>query len=271
MEKKEAYKFTGEDVENYDFYLGPILFEPYAQCLASHINLTGVSTVLELACGTGRVTRHLRKALPDNIKLLATDISNDMLNVAKKRLNEVTGISYQVEDIQNLSFPDNSFDLAICQFGMMFLPDKNKGFSEIFRVLKPGGKLMFFTWDATVNMPLFKQLINDLILPYFEGEDTNRFFTPFSLYNPQILQGFLQTAGFKDTKTEHVVLRSGSPTVQNISDGLFRKHPLGKEIKVKEPSAFESIAKKFEGIIASQFGTVDPEFDLSAFLTSGIK
>lgn len=271
MEKKEAYKFTGEDAENYDFYLGPILFEPYAEYLVSRIEVNGVNSVLELACGTGRVTRHLRKALPDHIKLLSTDISNDMLNVAKNQLNDITGVDYRIEDIQNLSFPDNSFDLAICQFGMMFLPDKNKGFSEIFRVLKPGGKLMFFTWDATVNMPLFKQLINDLILPYFEDEDTKRFFTPFSLYDPHVLKNLLQTAGFKETKTEHVVLRSGSTVLRNISDGLFRKHPLGKEIMAKEPSAFEPIAKKFEEIIASQYGAVNPEFDLSAFLTTGIK
>jgi hypothetical protein len=118
---------------------------------------------------------------------------------------------------------------------------------------------------------LFKQLINDLILPYFEGEDTKRFFTPFSLYDPQLLKGFLQTAGFKEARIEHVVLRSSSPVLQNISNGLFRKHPLGKEVMTKEPSAFEPIAKKFEEIIASQYGAVNPEFDLSAFLTSGIK
>jgi ubiquinone/menaquinone biosynthesis C-methylase UbiE len=270
MEKKEPFKFTGEDAENYDFYLGPILFEPYAQYLASKIEINGVRSVLEIACGTGRVTRHIRKALPEHIKLLATDISNDMLNVAKRELDS-DGIYFQTEDAQNLSFPDNSFDLVICQFGMMFLPDKKKGFNEIFRVLKPGGKFMFFTWDNTLNMPLFKLLINDHILPYFEDEDSTRFFVPFSLYDSQQLKGFMGNAGFKNSTTDNVVLGSGSADAKNITDGLFRKHPLGKEIIAKDPSVFEPLGKKIEQSIADQFAAINPSFDLSAFLTQGVK
>jgi ubiquinone/menaquinone biosynthesis C-methylase UbiE len=270
MEKKEAFKFTGEDAENYDFYLGPILFEPYARYLASKIDTANVKSVLEIACGTGRVTRHIRKALLADIKLMATDISNDMLNIAKREL-ENTGIDFKTEDAQNLSFADNSFDLVICQFGMMFLPDKEKGFDEIFRVLKPGGKFMFFTWDDTLKLPLFKLLVNDLVLPHFEGEDTTRFFVPFSLHQPKVLIDFMKNAGFKNVETNNVILKSGSPLPKNIADGLFRKHPLGKEIMAKEPSVFETVASKFQEEIAIQFGAENPVFDLSAFLTTGVK
>src|ERR1700761_3090253 len=179
MEKKEAFKFTGEDAENYDFYLGPILFEPYARYLASKIDTDNVKSVLEIACGTGRVTRHICKTLPVDIKFTATDISNDMLDVAKRGFDK-ENVIFQAEDIQNLSFPDSTFDLVICQFGMMFLPDKKKGFDEVYRILKPGGKFMFSTWDDTLNMPLFKLMINETIVPNFDGEDTTRFFVPFA-------------------------------------------------------------------------------------------
>ena len=270
MEKKEAFKFTGEDAENYDFYLGPILFEPYARYLASKIDTTSVTAVLEVACGTGRVTRHIRKTLPADIKLTVTDISNDMLNVAKRGLGK-ENIGFQAEDAQNLSFADNSFDLVICQFGMMFLPDKKKGFQEIYRVLKPGGKFMFFTWDNTLNMPLFKLLVNDLVVPHFEYEDTTRFFVPFSLHRPKVLMDWMKNAGFKNIETDNVVLKSGSPTPQNIADALFRKHPLGREISAKNPAAFGPVAIKFEQEIAIKFGTENPVVDLSAFLTTGIK
>ena len=84
MEKKEAFKFTGQDAEYYDHYLGPILFEPYGRYLASKIDVAGVESALEIASGTGRVTRHIRKALPASIKLIASDISNDMLAIASK-------------------------------------------------------------------------------------------------------------------------------------------------------------------------------------------
>ncbi|WP_426669791.1 class I SAM-dependent methyltransferase [Mucilaginibacter sp. McL0603] len=270
MEKKEAFKFTGEDAENYDFYLGPILFEPYARYLSSKIDTANVKSVLEIACGTGRVTRHIRKTLPADIKFTATDISNDMLNVAKRELDNKQ-IDFQTEDAQNLSFPDNSFDLVICQFGMMFLPDKKKGFEEIYRVLTPGGKFMFFTWDNTLSMPLFRLLVNDLVVPHFEDEDTTRFFVPFSLHQPKVLTDWMKSAGFKNIETNNVVLKSGSPSAKNIADGLFRKHPLGREISAKNPAAFEPVAMKFEREIEIKSGAKNPVIDLSAFLTSGIK
>jgi len=177
MQPKEAFKFTGADAEYYDQYLGPILFEPYGKYLASLIDVADNSSVLEIACGTGRVTRHLRRALPGSVRVVATDLSSDMMDVAKRGIDN-TGIEFRTEDAQNLSFADNTFDLVICQFGMMFLPDKAKGFSEVYRVLKPGGKFLSFTWDDTLNIPLYKLLVNDLILPHFADEDTTRFSPP---------------------------------------------------------------------------------------------
>ena len=270
MENKEAFKFTGEDAEYYDQYLGPILFEPYAKYLAAQIDTTHLHSVLEIACGTGRVTRHIRKALPASVKLIASDISNDMLNVARREV-EADGIEFKTEDAQNLSFPDNSFDLVICQFGMMFLPDKTKGFEEIFRVLKPGGKFMCLTWDDTSNIPLCKLTVNDLVLPLFQDEDTTRFFVPFALHDPVKLENWMSTAGFKNVEVKNVVLQSGPHEPDNVVQGLFRKHMLGKEVKAKDPSAFEPIAKKFEEEIPRRFGSDHPTFKLSAFFTIGTK
>ncbi len=270
MEKKEAFKFSGQDAEYYDYYLGPIFFEPYGRYLASKIDIEGVGSVLEIASGTGRVTRHIRKALPPFVKLIASDISNDMLTIAKRELSN-DNIQFMVEDAQNLSFPDNSFDLVICQFGMMFLPDKKRGFDEIYRVLKPGGKFMFFTWDDTLNMPIFKLMINEMIVPNFDGEDTSRFFTPFSLHNTVQLERFLIDAGFREARSERVALTSGAPSAENVVDGFLRKHMLGKEVAAKDASLLEPLAQKMERMIGLQFGTSDLTFDLSAFLTAGVK
>jgi ubiquinone/menaquinone biosynthesis C-methylase UbiE len=271
MDKKEAFLFTGQDAENYDHYLGPILFEPYAKYLASQIDATNVKTALEIACGTGRVTRHIRKALPDSVKLQATDISHDMLNVAKRELSN-NDIHFSVEDALNLSFTDNSFDLVICQFGLMFFPDKKKGLDEIIRVLKPGGKLMLFTWDDTLNMPLFKLLVYDLVVPHFRDEEnTTRFFIPFSLHDPSLLEGLMNNSGFKNIKVNKIALKSGPHLINNIVKGLFSEHPLGKQIMAKAPEEFEPIAKKFKKGILATYDTARPVIDLSAFLTIGEK
>ena len=270
MEKKEAFKFTGRDAEYYDDLLGPILFEPYGRYLASRIEAGNLDSVLEIAAGTGRVTRHIRKALPPNVKLTATDISDDMLSIAKRTLIGEE-ISFRIADAQNLSFEDNSFDLVICQFGMMFLPDRNKGFREIYRVLKPGGKLMCFTWDDTLNMPLFKTIVNEHIIPIFTGEDTSRFFVPFSMHDPAVLMNHLVNAGFTSPRVEYVKLNTTAPNAENVVNALFRKHMLGKEVAAKDPELFEPLASEIENEIIVKFGDSALEFELSALLTIGVK
>jgi len=269
MENKDAYKFTNEDAENYDRYLGPVLFEPYGIYLASRIDSRNLSSVIELACGTGRVTKHIVNVLPPNVEFWATDLSSDMIAINKRRVQN-DRVKYKVEDIQNLSFPDNSFDLAICQFGAMFLPDKQKGFNEIYRILKPGGKLMCFTWDSTEKNPLFKLLINELMLPYFENEDNTRLFVPFLLNDPQQLTGWLDNAGFKDIKVETVALNSGAAAVDDIKAGIYLKHPLGKAMKDKSMAAFETVGQKLGEEIEKRFGA-DASFQQSALLTVGVK
>ncbi len=270
MEKKEAFKFTGRDAEYYDDLLGPILFEPYGRYLASRIETGNLGSVLEIAAGTGRVTRHIRKVLPPTVKLTATDISDDMLSIAKRALIDEE-VSFRIEDAQNLSFEDNSFDLVICQFGMMFLPDRNKGFREIYRVLKSGGKLMCFTWDDTMNMPLFKTIINEQIIPIFSGEDTNRFFVPFSMHDPAVLMNHLVNAGFRSPRVEYVKLNTIAPNAENVVNALFRKHMLGKEVAAKDSELFEPLASKIEKELITQFGDSALEFELSALLTIGAK
>jgi len=270
MQPKEAFKFSGEDAENYDKYLGPILFEPYGKYLASQIDATNISSVLEIACGTGRVTRQLRKALPASVQIIATDLSADMMSIAQREMDN-TGIEFRTEDAQSLSFADNSFDLAVCQFGMMFLPDKARGFSEVCRVLKPGGKFLCFTWDDTLNIPLYKLLINDLILPHFEDEDTTRFFTPFAMHKPAELEKWMSNAGFAAVEVKHVALPSGPHEKGNVVDAMFRKHRMGGELATKDERALEPAIKKFEEEIPKRFGGDTPILELSAFLTTGIK
>ena len=267
---KEAFRFSGEGAINYDRYLGPLLFEPYALDLASKIDTSNVTSVLEIACGTGRVTRHLRRIFNNGTRLVATDFNADMLQVAKSKLEDLS-IDFQVEDAQNLSFPENSFDVVVCQFGLMFLKDKPKGLSEALRVLKPGGTFIFTTWDKTDNTPLLKLLFNDLILPCFSDEDTSRFLIPFSLFDPPLLETWMKEANFSDVTVSRVPLSSHAPTPQAIIDGFFLKHSLGKEVLEKSPAAFNELITKMEEQIIRQFGSANISFDLTAFFVSGKK
>jgi len=140
--------FDGSIPEYYDRYLGPVLFEPYAVDLAARVRIEAATQVLELACGTGILTRRLRRRLPLTSRLLATDLNLPMIEYAQARSDGYDGIDWKQADACDLPFSDKSFEVVICQFGLMFVPDKFTALSEILRVLKVGGQFIFNVWDS---------------------------------------------------------------------------------------------------------------------------
>jgi SAM-dependent methyltransferase len=138
--------FAGSIPGLYDTYLVPLIFEPYAVDLVDRLKSRPVSRVLEVACGTGVVTRLLADELPDDVEIVATDFNQPMLDYAKSA-GTMRDVAWKQADAMNLPFADSSFDAVVCQFGVMFFPDRPQAFSEARRVLKPGGVFIFNTWD----------------------------------------------------------------------------------------------------------------------------
>src|SRR6267154_3938909 len=173
--------FSGSVPSNYDQYLGPLLFEPYALDLVSRIRDTNIVRVLELACGTGRVTRHLRTVLPGKVKIFASDLNPDMITIAKDR---VVGenIEWTTVDMQHIPFEAEFFDLVVCQFGIMFVPDKPKAYREIHRVLKKGGVFLFNVWDKLeLNLPY--QVADQVVNSFFKDNPVLFYRVPFSYHD----------------------------------------------------------------------------------------
>ena len=102
-------------------------------------------TILETASGTGVVTRALHAAMPD-ADIVATDLNQPMLDIAQERLRSATSGSGRPTR-WHLPFTDGSFDLVVCQFGVMFFPDKVRGHAEALRVLRDGGSYLLAIWD----------------------------------------------------------------------------------------------------------------------------
>src|SRR5688572_9706388 len=131
--------FVGSIPENYDRYLGPIFFDNYASDLVARLPKSGLMSVLEVACGTGIVTRKLRDSLPVNARLVATDLNQAMIDWARAKFRQDEAVEWRQADATNLPFQNESFDLVVCQFGLMFFPNKKVGIEEAYRVLVPGG------------------------------------------------------------------------------------------------------------------------------------
>ena len=138
--------FEGSVPELYDRYLVPLIFESYADDLVRRLRLLDPGAVLEIAAGTGVVTRAMAAGLPETTTLTCSDLNQPMLDHAAKA-GTARPVTFQQADVMRLPFADDSFDAVVCQFAVMFFPDQTGAYAEIRRVLRPGGTFLFNTWD----------------------------------------------------------------------------------------------------------------------------
>ncbi|MBO9660462.1 MAG: methyltransferase domain-containing protein, partial [Chitinophagaceae bacterium] len=185
---------------HYDQFFGPFYFEPYAVEIAKRIIPDDISVALEIAAGTGRVTNHIRTRIPTQAKLIASDISEDMLAVAKSKLSNAD-IEWQNIDAQQLPFNDSSIDVVVCCFGYMFVPDKPKAFAEVYRVLKPGGQFLLTTWDKLENNTA-SWCARSIATKYLEGPLPDSYNLPTSMHDEAVIRSLLQDAGFAKMSIE---------------------------------------------------------------------
>lgn len=154
---------------NYDRYLGPLFFHHYADDLAARLPVTPGMRVLETACGTGIVTERLAARLAGHGSLVATDLNEAMFAHGRTRIQRASRVEWRQADATSLPFPDRSFDAVVCQFGLMFYPDKAAGVREALRALKPGGLYLFNVWDRLDRNPVAR-ITHETVATFFEKD-----------------------------------------------------------------------------------------------------
>ena len=139
--------FAGSIPALYERLLVPLIFESYARDLADRIARAEPQDLLETAAGTGVLTRAIASRLPERARIVATDLNQPMLDQAAAQQSRPDRVRWQQADALALPFEDRQFDVVACQFGVMFFPDKVRGYGEARRVLKPDGTFIFSVWD----------------------------------------------------------------------------------------------------------------------------
>ena len=229
-------EFTGSIPALYDRCLGPLLFRPFAIEAAHRVRDWRPGQVLETAAGTGIVTEALQRALPQ-AEIIATDLNPAMLDVAAQRV-QPGNVTFQPADAQALPFEEASFDLVLCQFGVMFFPDKIKGGAEARRVLRDGGRYLAIIWDRLDRNPVSHTIAEALEEEF--PEDPPRFLErmPFGYADLARIESDLHAAGFDDVEIETVEL-SSRVSANDAATGMCQGSPMRSEIEALGPDALD--------------------------------
>jgi ubiquinone/menaquinone biosynthesis C-methylase UbiE len=224
-----AAQFVGSIPENYDTELGPRIFFDYADDLSTRVTGRNPQTVLELAAGTGILTRRLRDGLSTDAELVVSDLNPPMLEVAKTKFQAKERVQFKQLDATEIDFPDARFDVVTCQFGVMFFPDKDQSYSEVHRVLKPGGSYIFNVWESWDENP-FARVANAAAEKFFPDNPPTFYKVPFSYHDEDEIRESLAHAGFTSVNFVHLPRRSKIPSAARFAHGLVYGNPLYDEV-----------------------------------------
>lgn len=244
--------FAGSIPALYDRHLGPLLFEPYADDMAARVAALGPADILETAAGSGIVTAALAAALPA-AKIVATDLNQAMLDIAAGK-PELAKVRFQAADAQNLPFPDATFDALVCQFGVMFFPDKAAGYAEARRVLRPGSRFVLNVWDR-LELNEISQVVHAATAALFP-EDPPSFLArvPFGWHDESRLRDGLAAAGFGRVEVERVTLQTPAASAAEAASGLCLGTPLRAELEARGAGAADRAVAAVTQALIDRFG-----------------
>lgn len=245
----------GESIPaQYETILGPFLFEPFAADLADR--LPAANDILEVACGTGRLTRRLADGLASGARLTATDVNPDMLTVARLVLPD-TRIHWAAADMAALPFGDGIFDLAVSQFGLMFPQDKKKALAELKRVLRVGGRLVFSTWATAAENPLWAEL-GKVVREAFGEKAPAAMDVPFAMSDQDAVLAMMEQCGFAEVSVERVRLTCRIGNAALAAKGMVEGLPVANAIRDRAEGAIPRIEEALEKRYIDIFGEAEP-------------
>ena len=246
--------FSGSVPKTYHTFLGPMIFEDYAKDMARRLAVKPGERVLELACGTGIVTQEILRTLPAGASLVATDLNEAMIAVARPTLGADPRVALSVADACALPFGDGSFDAMACQSGLMFVPDKVKALQEARRVLKPGGRYVFNVWDALEHNPISKAVHETLGALYPADPPMFLAKMPFGWSGRAEIERVCRAGGFATVTLETVGFPCVAASAADAARAWIDGTPLSAALVERGVSDSAPVRAAVEKVLAERFG-----------------
>jgi SAM-dependent methyltransferase len=258
--------YVGSIPEHYDHNLGPLLFADFALDISRRVAAYKPRRVLEIAAGSGIVTRQLRNQLPDGVELTATDLNSPMLEIARRKFEPGELIEFQPADATALPFADNSFDMLVCQFGVMFFPDKDKSYREALRVLVPSGHYLFSVWDSH-RYNSFARITHQVTQSFFPADPPQFQSVPFG-YRFDPIKDSLLDAGFTNISAVVKRLQKEVPDLSVLGRGQVYGSPIIDHVRQRGGVDAEQIVTAIVEQYRKEFGDEPAIVQLQAILFS---
>jgi ubiquinone/menaquinone biosynthesis C-methylase UbiE len=259
--------FTEEVARFYESTLVPLIFEPYAEDLAARVQALQPNSVLEVACGTGVVTRALATTLPAACEITATDL-NEAMVAHGELVGTARSVAWRQADVIALPYDDESFDVVVCQFGVMFFPDRVAAYREIRRVLRSGGTFLFNVWTGIEHNEFAAIVTDALSRRYPDNPPVFLARTPHGHGSSTEIESELRAAGFNNC---HLTRRDGISTATSPDRPAIaycQGTPLRNEIEDREPGGIERATAAATEAIRARYGDGPIEGRISAVVVS---
>jgi ubiquinone/menaquinone biosynthesis C-methylase UbiE len=257
--------FSGSIPEIYNRLLVPLIFEPYALDLAARLPSTA-RDILEVAAGTGVVTRAIAARLPRDARIVATDLNRPMLDYAARLLAGDAHVTWQQADALALPFADESVDTVVCQFGAMFFPNKQQAYREARRVLKATGPFLFNVWDRLSENDFPNAVTEALAALYPQNPPQFMARTPHGYFDVDRIRAELIEAGFRKISIDAVEKISRASSALDVAVAFCQGTPLRNEIEAIGGSGLEAATQAAAEELVRRYGDGPIEGSIKALV-----
>ena len=247
---QERWQLSGSGPESYERYQVPSVFEPLARLFLDRVPLAPGQRVIDIACGTGIVARLAARVVGETGEILGVDLNPAMLDVARENAPP-TGptMVWKEGDAAALPCDDGAFDVALCQQGLQFFPDKVAALREMHRALVPGGIAAICVWQGAEHSP-FITAVADALTRHLSADAAARVKAPFALGDEDELRAHFEEAGFKDVEIEATpIIRRMLPPEESVP-GQLAATPVGPEVAALDEATRNAMVEDIGAALA---------------------